>query len=240
MTLALRSVVRTDVGLCRENNEDSAHAGSALVAVADGVGGLPAGELASSLLIDELAPLDRSGRDDPLADLADALERTSAKIRVAGELDASRTGMGTTVSALLLRGDRLGLLHVGDSRAYRWRGRTLTALTRDDTLVQSLIDGGVLTAEEARVHPHRSLVTQVVTGEPVSPVFQLLTPMTGDRYLLCSDGLTDVIRDETISRVLGAYPDPGRCADRLIDLALRAGAPDNVTVIVADIAGDTD
>jgi protein phosphatase len=144
--------------------------------------------------------------------------------------------MGTTVTALLLAGERVGLLHVGDSRCYLLRDGTLTQVTRDDTFVQSLVDQGALTMSEARRHPRRSLITRAVQGGPLSPAPTLLTARPGDRLLLCSDGLSDVVADDAIDRALRSSTEPQRCAERLVELALAGGAPDNVTVVVADVA----
>ncbi|HET6213503.1 MAG TPA: protein phosphatase 2C domain-containing protein [Micromonosporaceae bacterium] len=237
MSLTLRAVAVTDVGLRRENNEDSVYAGRRLIAVADGVGGMPAGDVASAIMIRELAELEHTvdGSKAPklLRRAADAANRA---IHEAAAADPARQGMGTTVTAVLLFGaDRLALLHVGDSRGYLLRGDDLIRLTKDDTYVQSLVDQGVLTADEARSHPQRSLVTQAVAGGPLSPAEDVLDAEPADRILLCSDGLSDIVTDESIAHALRSYPDPRDCAERLVKLALQAGAPDNVTVVIADL-----
>jgi protein phosphatase len=236
MSLILRSAAVSDVGLVRSNNEDSAHAGSRLLAIADGIGGLPAGELASDIVIRALAPLDASADGaDPVSLLRTAVIAANERIREAAEEQPSRTGMGTTVTALLLSGERLGMVHVGDSRAYRFRDGTLTQLTKDDTFVQSLVDQGVLTPEDARRHPQRSLVTRAVQGERVDPYCIELTPRVADRFLLCSDGLSDFVIDDLIAQALTAYADSQQSAEALVKLALQAGGPDNVTVIIGDL-----
>jgi PPM family protein phosphatase len=242
MTLFLRAAVATDLGLVRENNEDAAYAGRRLVAVADGIGGLPAGELASEAVMRSLVRLDEDPADlEPVPALRAALEAANAEIGDAGRADPVRDGMGTTVTALLLSGagesgGQLTLLHVGDSRAYLLRGAELRRLTRDDTFVQELVDQGVLSAEEARHHPMRSVVTRAVQGRPLDPWLTVLAACPGDRYLLCSDGLSDVVDDGTLAQALASHPDPEECAGRLVALALAAGGPDNVTVVVADLA----
>jgi PPM family protein phosphatase len=236
MSLILRAAAVSDLGLARSNNEDAAHAGLRLLAVADGIGGMPAGELASDIVIRALARLDKApDPGDPVATLRTAVDAANLKIRESADSDPTHDGMGTTVTALLLSGDQIGLLHVGDSRAYLWRDRALTQLTRDDTFVQGLVDQGVLTSAEARSHPRRSLVTQAVQGHDYQPSSRLIVPKVNDRFLLCSDGLSDVVTDDAIAEALGSYRDPKRCSQRLVDLALRAGAPDNVTAVIGDI-----
>jgi len=237
MTLRLRTGVVTDLGLIRSNNEDAAHVGERLLAVADGIGGAPAGELASEIVIRSLRALDEAPGDaDPEQALREALAGANREISAVAEADPARQGMGTTVTALFVAGERLTLLHVGDSRGYLLRAGELVRLTRDDTFVQELVDRGLISAEEARVHPQRSIITQAVQGGEFTSTVTMLTPQTGDRYLLCSDGLSDYVGDAEIERTLTLCPDPQPCAERLVRLALRAGAPDNVTVIVCDVA----
>jgi PPM family protein phosphatase len=241
MSLMLTSVAVTDLGLVRHNNEDSSFAGRRLVAVADGIGGMPAGEQASAIAITALARLEKGPEtDDPRAALQAAAATANRQIREVTRTNPANDGMGTTITALLLcRGSdgspQLGLLHVGDSRCYRCRARQLTQLTRDDTFVQSLVEHGVITAEGARTHPRRSLVTQAVQGLELTVTCEVLTPLPGDRYLLCSDGLSDVVSDREIAQELAGAKDPRSCGERLVHLALAAGAPDNVTVVVADL-----
>jgi PPM family protein phosphatase len=236
MGLILHAASVSDAGRVRSNNEDSAHAGRRLLAVADGMGGMPAGELASDIVIQALAPLDGRTHDDPLTALRHAVDSANARIRKATESDRAQDGMGTTVTALLLSGDRIGLLHVGDSRCYLFRDSVLTLLTRDDTFVQALVDQGVLSPEQARTHPRRSVVTQAVQGHDIEPTCRVLAPRLKDRFLVCSDGLSDVVTDSDIATILGACHEPKQCARRLVSHALDAGGPDNVTVVVADVA----
>jgi serine/threonine protein phosphatase PrpC len=244
MGLILSAAAVTDRGLIRTNNEDSAYAGRRIVAVADGVGGAPAGELASGITIRCLTPLEHAPDpphpDEPVASLRAAVDAANRAIHQAAESNPANEGMGTTVTALLLCVDhtgeaRMGLLHVGDSRCYLYRGAKLSQITKDDTFVQSLVDHGVLSAEDARTHPRRSLVTQAVQGLGLTPACDVLRPRRGDRFLLCSDGLSDVVTDDAIGQVMSSDPDPRQCAERLVKLALAAGAPDNVTVVVADV-----
>ncbi|HEX6869723.1 MAG TPA: protein phosphatase 2C domain-containing protein [Micromonosporaceae bacterium] len=238
MGLIFHTAAATDVGLGRTNNEDSFVAGRQIAAIADGIGGMPSGELASDLAVQTLAELDGYGGDDPLTGLQDAVARANQHIRELAEAESGHEGMGTTVTALLFAGGRLGLLHVGDSRCYRFRDGQLAQLTKDDTFVQSLVDEGIITAEGARTHPRRSLVTQAVQGLDYQPTCAILEPSPGDRFLLCSDGLSDVVTDSEIEQAIAAAPDRDDCARRLIELALDAGAPDNVTVVIADVVAD--
>ncbi|WP_433538127.1 PP2C family protein-serine/threonine phosphatase [Micromonospora sp. CA-249363] len=238
MTLKLRSVGTSDRGLIRSGNQDALHAGTWLVAVADGMGGMAAGDLASSLTIDAVAPLDVETPEDALvAALQDGIALATSRIRQAVVDDPERQGMGTTLTALLFArtGSCLALAHVGDSRAYLFREGVLKQITRDDTFVQMLVDQGVITPDQASSHPRRAVVTQALQGEDVSPSYATMVPRAGDRWLLCSDGLSNVVRPDTLAEVLAAYPDRSACAGKLIDLALHAGAPDNVTVVVADV-----
>lgn len=236
MTLILRSAILNDIGLVRTNNEDSALAGDRLVAVADGMGGLPAGEVASEIVIrilDELAP---PAEPDPAMDALRAVVSTAnQRIHAAITVDPARDGMGTTLTAALLAGETLVLAQVGDSRCYLLRDNKLMQLTRDDTFVQALVDQGALTPDQARHHPQRSLVTRAVQGSDSPPTIGTLTVQAGDRLLLCSDGLSDYVEDAAIAVTLGAYGDRQLCGEQLVKLAHQAGAPDNVTVVVSDV-----
>jgi serine/threonine protein phosphatase PrpC len=235
VTLALRYAARSDRGLVRANNEDSVYAGARLLALADGMGGHAAGEVASQLVIAALAHLDD---DEPGGDLLGKLERSvyegNSAIAEQVELHPDLDGMGTTLTAILFAGDRLGMVHIGDSRAYLLRDGELTQITKDDTFVQTLVDEGRITAEEAHTHPQRSLIMRALTGQEVEPTLIMREAREGDRYLLCSDGLSDPVRQDTILEAL-KIPDVAESADRLIELALRGGGPDNVTVVVADV-----
>lgn len=232
---ALRAAARSDTGLVRHNNEDAAYAGPRLVALADGMGGPAAGEVASQFVVFALATLDE---DDPETDLTVAL--TEAMNRgneaIAGYVAAhpDLAGMGCTLTALLCDGNRLAVLNVGDSRAYLLRGGKLTQLTRDDSVVQHLIDEGTLSPNSARSHPQRSVILKALTGDPVEPATAVREVRVGDRYLLCSDGLSDPTSFETIAQTL-AEGTPEESADRLMELALRSGGPDNITLVVADV-----
>ncbi|WBB65526.1 protein phosphatase 2C domain-containing protein [Micromonospora sp. WMMD812] len=236
MTLILRSAILNDIGLVRTNNEDSALAGDRLVAVADGMGGLPAGEVASEIVIrilDELTP--PTDPDEATDALRAVVSTANQRIHAAITVDPAREGMGTTLTAALLAADTLVLAQVGDSRCYLLRDTKLIQLTRDDTFVQALVDQGALSPEQARHHPQRSLVTRAVQGADAPPSISTLTVLAGDRLLLCSDGLSDYVEDEAIAVALGAYGDRQLCGEQLVKLAHQAGAPDNVTVVVSDV-----
>jgi PPM family protein phosphatase len=238
MTLVLRYAARSDRGLIRGTNQDSVYAGPRLLAVADGMGGHAAGDVASKVVIAALEHLDD---DAPSGDLLQALrqavfdgsEHLREVIREAPHLE----GMGTTLTAVLFAGGRLGLCHVGDSRAYLLRDGELSQITHDDTFVQTLIDDGRITEEEANSHPQRSLLLRALNGQDVEPDLSMRDARAGDRYLLCSDGLSGVVSFETIAQAM-SDPDPQSTADRLIELALRSGGPDNITCIVADVVED--
>ncbi|GAA0511534.1 hypothetical protein Ade02nite_44900 [Paractinoplanes deccanensis] len=240
MTLHLRWAAVTDQGHVRSNNEDCYYAGDRLLVVADGMGGMAAGDLASRIAIEAMSPLDVPIEDDHQMDaLHRALEVANGRIAEVVEADSSLQGMGTTLTAVIFSGTRAAMAHVGDSRAYLLREGRLNQLTKDDTYVQMLVDQGLIRPEEAAGHPRRSVVTRVLQGEPVSPSYVIVEPEPGDRWLLCSDGLTAVVSNETIEQEMLAAEDPKSCCERLLDLALRGGGPDNVTVIVADLtAGD--
>jgi PPM family protein phosphatase len=237
MSIALRYTVRSDVGLLREDNEDSAYAGPHLLAVADGMGGHAAGEVASAVAIASLAPLDADTAGiDMLQALADAIAQANAELRQIVRADPATEGMGTTLTALLWSGDEVALCHIGDSRAYLLRDDEYHRITHDHTLVQSLVDEGKLTPEAAASHPQRSLVMRALQSSvPAEPDLAMLKARVGDRYLLCSDGLTDVVSDETVHKTLTEIADLDEAVSQLIDLAIRSGGPDNITCILADV-----
>ncbi len=235
MSLALRYAVRSDRGLVRSNNEDSVYAGPRLLAIADGMGGHAAGEVASKLVVGSLEHLDEDRPlDDLIATLRDAVQDANLGLREAVASDDKLDGMGTTLTALRFVRGQVGLVHVGDSRAYLLRGGILAQITHDDTYVQSLVDSGRLTMEEAAHHPRKSVILRALTGADVDPDVSIREARAGDRYLLCTDGLTDVVTAETLADTLSDGT-PQDAADRLVELALRGGGPDNVTCIVADV-----
>jgi protein phosphatase len=235
MTLVLRYAARSDRGLVRSSNQDAVYAGPRLLAVADGMGGHAAGEVASKVVIAAMAPLDdEEPGDDLVTPLSDAVAAGNGAISelVAGEPEMD--GMGTTLTAVLFATSRIGLVHIGDSRAYLRRAKDLTQVTHDDSFVQSLVDEGRITPDEAAAHPQRSLLLKALTGHEVDVHPAIREARAGDRYMLCSDGLSGFVSHETLAEAI-TIRDPDDCANRMIELALKAGGPDNVTVIVADV-----
>lgn len=236
MTLTLRYAARSDRGLIREGNQDSVYAGPRLLAVADGMGGMAAGDVASNLAIAAMAQLDEDVPGDALVDaLRGAVDTANQNLRDAVDANPALEGMGTTLTGILFSGSKLAMVHVGDSRAYLLRGDEFVQVTKDDTYVQMLVDEGRITEEEASVHPQRSLLIRALQGSDVDPTYSVRPAVVGDRYLICSDGLSGPVSDDSIAATLRAYPDPNECAERLLQLALRGGGPDNITVIVADV-----
>ncbi|WP_419996576.1 Stp1/IreP family PP2C-type Ser/Thr phosphatase [Streptomyces boninensis] len=237
MSLSLRFAAGSHDGMIREHNEDSGYAGPRLLAVADGMGGQAAGEVASSEVISTIVQLDEDiPGSDILTSLGTAVERANDQLRDMVEEDPQLEGMGTTLTALLWTGQRLGLVHVGDSRAYLLRDGQLTQITQDHTWVQRLVDEGRITEEEATTHPQRSLLMRALgSGDHVEPDLSIREVRAGDRYLICSDGLSSVVTDQTIEDTLASYQGPHETVQELIQLALRGGGPDNITVIIADV-----
>jgi PPM family protein phosphatase len=235
MTLTLRYAARSDRGLIRDGNQDSVYAGPRLLAVADGMGGMAAGDVASNIVIAALAPLDEDVPGDALVDaLRGAVDTANQQLRDTVDANPHLEGMGTTLTATLFSGSKIGMVHIGDSRAYLLRDGEFTQVTKDDTYVQMLVDEGRISAEEASSHPQRSLLTRALDGRDIDPEYSVRQVLPGDRYLICSDGLSGVVSAETIAESMRDYPDPQQAVERLVQLALRGGGPDNITVIVAD------
>src|ERR1700754_2444169 len=237
MTIALRYAARSDVGLLREGNEDSAYASGRLLAVADGMGGHAHGEVASSVAIAAMASLEEAA---PGGDLLSAIEAAvrdaNRKLHEMVGRDPSLKGMGTTLTAMLWNGAQVALVHVGDSRAYLLRRGELYQITHDHTLVQQLVDDGRITPEEAATHPQRSILLRALDGSgEVDPDLTLREAQGDDRSLLCSDGLSGVVSAETLHNTLTTIDDPEEVVRALIDLANRGGGPDNITCVVADV-----
>ena len=241
MSLSLRFAAGSHKGMIREGNEDSGYAGPRLLAIADGMGGQAAGEVASSEVISSIVTLDDDiPGSDILTSLGTAVQRANDQLLHMVQEDPQLEGMGTTLTALLWTGQRLGLVHVGDSRAYLLRDGVLTQITQDHTWVQRLVDEGRITEEEATTHPQRSLLMRALgSGERVEPDLSIREVRVGDRYLICSDGLSGVVSQQTLEDTLAGYQAPHETVQELIQLALRGGGPDNITCIVADVL-DTD
>ncbi|MEV5557264.1 Stp1/IreP family PP2C-type Ser/Thr phosphatase [Nonomuraea wenchangensis] len=237
MTIALRYAARSDVGLLREGNEDSAYASGRLLAVADGMGGHAHGEVASSVAIAAMASLEEAPKGGDLLNAIEAAVRdANRRLHEMVGRDPSLKGMGTTLTAMLWSGTQVALVHVGDSRAYLLRRGELYQITHDHTLVQQLVDDGRITPEEAATHPQRSILLRALDGSgEVDPDLTLREAQVGDRYLLCSDGLSGVVSAETLHATLTNIDDPEEVVRQLIDLANRGGGPDNITCVLADV-----
>jgi protein phosphatase len=237
--LGLDFAARSDVGLVRGNNQDSAFAGPNLLVVADGMGGAAGGDIASSIAVGTLAGLDGEelGQEEALDALKEAIARAHAQIVERAHNDPQLSGLGTTVTALLRSGHALAMAHIGDSRAYLLRDGALDQVTTDHSFVQHLVDTGRLSAADAENHPKRSMLLRVL-GDVDSEVpvdISARETKAGDRWLLCTDGLSSVVGRATLAKTMAATSTPAECADRLVALALAGGAPDNVTCIVADV-----
>ena len=235
---------RSAIGLVRQGNEDSGLVSSQLIAVADGMGGHAAGEVASRIAIEVLQSLvptliSVDVDEDSVEDLLmHSLHSIDSEISVVTDEEIEKRGMGTTLTALLIRDKHISLLHVGDSRCYRLRGNTLEQLSNDHTVIQELLDQGAISQAEAAEHPQRSMLTQALRGDgDVTPVLQMYEIKKGDRYLLCSDGLSGVLTEKEIKMGL-KKSDKDEAVKFLVDATYVNGAPDNVTVLIADISDE--
>ena len=231
----------TDVGMVRQQNEDSFLAEETLFVVADGMGGHNAGEVASALAVTTLKAGARLGIDTT-EDFRELVQQANSAIYTASLDDSTQSGMGTTVTALsIVEGEepRVLVANVGDSRAYLWRSGALSRLSVDHSYVQELVNEGIITPEAARVHPRRNIVTRAL-GIDRSVMVDVFTHFvrTGDRIVLCSDGLVDEVADTEIARVLGQHTDPQETAEALVMVANTNGGRDNTTVIVVDVLDD--
>jgi serine/threonine protein phosphatase PrpC len=234
----LRYAALSDVGRVRRDNQDSGYAGPYLLVIADGVGGSARGDIASAATVEVLRKLDAPPGDDMLGGLAGAIHHSHDRIASLVAENPEIEGTSTTVTAVIFDGTQIGVGHVGDSRGYLFRDGTLSQLTTDHTFVQSLIDEGRITEDEARVHPHRNLILRAVDGvhEPEPDVFTLEVA-AGDRIMLCSDGCSGALSDDELAGFL-ADGTPDSVAVALIGASLEAGSSDNVTVVIADVVDD--
>lgn len=235
------SAAISHTGKVRSNNQDSGYAGSNLFVVADGMGGHAGGDVASHLAISRLERLDRPFASPPEAEraLRDAIADAATELIDTVHVRPELAGMGTTVSALVMVDDYAVIAHIGDSRIYLYRDGALTQITTDHTFVQRLVDSGRITPEEARFHPRRSVLMRVLGDMDADPELDtfIMPTQPGDRWLLCSDGLSGVVDDAHTAKALGLGVAPGRTADNLLKQALDAGAPDNVTIVLVDVGG---
>ncbi|UVJ39654.1 PP2C family serine/threonine-protein phosphatase [Arthrobacter sp. CJ23] len=240
--LIMRYAARSDVGRIRSKNDDSAYVGRHLAVVADGMGGHAGGDVASASTVLDMIHLDHNDYDDG-ADtvLADEIQTANSLLSELVHLNPKLSGMGTTVTALLLEGRKLHFAHIGDSRAYRLRNKVFEQISIDHTFVQRLIDEGRLRPEEAESHPHKNVLMRVLGDVDASPELDLdvLDVEPGERWLLCSDGL-NYVAGHVVERVVRETKDLRECAKLLVDLTLEAGAPDNVTVVLLEIVEQND
>ena len=238
----LRYAAASDVGRRRSINEDALYASPRLLAVADGIGGQPHGEVASATAVDVLRELDVDLRRldltgvDLTATLTGVVKTIVERLAEVAAQEPTTEGMGTTLTALLFDGVSFAAAHIGDSRGYVLRDGGLTRLTRDHTLVQALVEDGRVAAEDAESHPRRSLLMKALqTAGSGAPDIWAFTPQEGDRYLLCSDGLSGPVSEATLRDVLAAGAEPAEVIPELIRLANKGGGPDNITCVVADV-----
>lgn len=233
--MTVRWAAATDVGRARERNEDAYYGGRRLFAVADGLGGHKAGEVASKMAVEAIAALDGDPGADVAAALPETIREANRAVYAHALRDPSTRGMGTTLTALAIDGDVARLAHVGDSRCYLIRDGEITMLSRDHTLVAQMIEEGSITPAQAEVHPQRSVLTRALGAEPAVDVDTLDVPLhAGDRLLLCSDGLTSAVVEDDLDR-LASDPDPTEACRMLVDEANARGGPDNITVVIVDV-----
>jgi len=241
--MTTRTAAASHVGKIRANNQDSGYVGDHLFVVADGMGGHAGGDVASALTIQALALTDHAFDSVEAAEseLVQALLEANQELAEAVYEHPELTGMGTTVSGMVRVDDRMVIAHIGDSRIYRWRAGELEQITKDHTFVQRLVDSGRITPEEAAVHPRRSVLMRVLGDVDITPEIDTMVvdAAPGDRWLLCSDGLSGYVTEAKIADVLESTPDPVEAAQLLIDDTLDHGAPDNVTVVIVGV-GDGD
>ncbi|AGW40311.1 protein phosphatase [Leifsonia xyli subsp. cynodontis DSM 46306] len=236
---ANRAAAVSHVGKIRSNNQDSGYAGRDLFVVADGMGGHAGGDVASAIAVGRIREADRDYASASEAEFAlqSALIAANSLLAETVFEHPELTGMGTTVSAMIRVGDQIALAHIGDSRIYLFRAGELKQVSTDHTFVQRLVDSGRITEEEAMVHPRRSVLMRVLGDVDASPEIDTWTLETqpGDRWLICSDGLSGVVKHDDLQAALAAKDGPKQVADKLLKQSLDAGAPDNVTAVVLDI-----
>jgi protein phosphatase len=240
MTFRLHYAAISDVGRVRKDNQDSGYAGPWLLTVCDGVGGAARGDIASSTAVQQLRKLDEKPTDDLLGQVAGAMHRAHDRIAELVDEEPALNGTATTATVALFDGHRLGMGHVGDSRAYLFRDHSISQLTKDHTFVQTLIDEGRITEEEARVHPHKNVILRVIDGiHEAEPDLFHVDLQAGDRVLVCSDGASGVLDDGRLADILSTGS-VDYAAVELVRASLDAGSTDNVTCVVADVVEDTD
>ena len=240
MALYLDFAAASDVGKVRKKNDDSGYAGRYLAVVADGVGGHVGGGVASASTVLDLVHLDRADVAHPATTLADEIQSANIILNELVDANPKLSGMGTTVTALLLTGDRFRFAHIGDSRAYRLKDGVWEQISRDHTFVEKLLEEGRITAEEAKVHPHRNVIMRVLGDSDASPELDLFEypVLPGERWMLCSDGINAVVPEEETEEIMRTSPTVREAADRLVERTLELGSPDNVTAVVVEVLDD--
>lgn len=237
MSLVFRFAARSDDGVVRSKNDDSGYAGRYFAVVADGMGGHAGGDVASASTVLDLAHLDTRGFAEPDTVLPDEIQTANAFLNKLVKTNPKLAGMGTTITAILITGDKLQFAHIGDSRAYRLKKGRFRQVSHDHTFVQRLVDEGRLDPEAAEYHPHKNVLMRVLGDVDASPELDITSfPLeAGERWLLCSDGLNAVVSDRLIEQKLRSGDPLEKIVDDLVDLTLEGGAPDNVTVIALDV-----
>jgi PPM family protein phosphatase len=234
-----KSAAVSNVGKIRANNQDSGYAGQYLFVVADGMGGHAGGDVASAIAVRRISEIDRqyTSAHDAVFALQSALIAANSLLAETVFEHNELTGMGTTVSGLIRVDNQIAIAHIGDSRIYRYRGKKLEQITSDHTFVQRLVDSGRITPEEAAVHPRRSVLMRVLGDVDAAPEIDtsVFETAPGDRWMICSDGLSSYVSDDKMEHVLETVPGATEAAERLVKESLDQGAPDNVTVVVVDI-----
>lgn len=235
----LRFTARSDIGMVRKQNQDSGYAGHNLCVLADGMGGPAGGDIASSVAISHLRELDAPdiAVDDMLPLIRQKVQAAHDELVERSSNNTKLAGLGTTCIVVLKSGDTLAMAHIGDSRGYVLRDGQLHQITVDHSFVQYLVETGQITPKEAENHPRKSMLLRVL-GDSINDTTldeSMREAVIGDRYLLCSDGLSGVVSAETITDVLNTIKDPDECCEKLISLALRGGGPDNITCVLFDV-----
>jgi serine/threonine protein phosphatase PrpC len=237
--MRIRVGVQTDIGRSRVRNEDAYLVNDPVFAVADGMGGHRGGDVASSLAVESLRSTGEGSAAEDFHQLVEQIKAANHRVLERGEADRDLRGMGTTLTAIRASDGKAHIAHVGDSRAYLLREGNLQQLTEDHTLVQRMVREGRLTEQEAHIHPQRSIVTRALGVDENIPIDELTLDLKeGDRFLLCTDGLSSMLERDTIQEILQDEPDPQAACDRLVEEANRAGGDDNITVVLLDVVGD--
>lgn len=237
MALKLKFAAKSDVGRVRKKNDDSAYAGEYLAVLADGMGGHVGGDVASASTVLDLVHLDHEATADPQNALPDEIQAANLVLNELVGANPKLSGMGTTVTSLLLSGDTLHMAHIGDSRAYRLKNGEFKQISKDHTFVQRLVDEGRIKPAEAEVHPHKNVLLRVLGDSDASPELDVakFTAEPGERWMLCSDGLTDAVPVPVIEQIIRTTADMDEAVNDLVAITLKNGAPDNVTVVMFEV-----